>query len=131
MWVILILSIVTVANRIHYTYLVLNRNRCRQARTSSPRLLARVLLARRAGDAPLRPLGHRDPLVHLADAAGLAARPDSDRPRHAGTGSDGPADMPTEDRLALDALAPFGPVLAMKLYRMPRADPPDVPICPA
>jgi len=35
-----------------------------------------------------------------------------------------------EGRHLLDALEPFGPVLAMKLYRLCRADGPDVPILP-
>jgi len=35
-----------------------------------------------------------------------------------------------EGRKLLDALADFGPVLAIKLYRLARADAPDVPIIP-
>ena len=58
MWVILILSIVTVANRIHYTYLALNDKPIPTGSNPITRgVLARVLLARRAGDAPLRPVG--------------------------------------------------------------------------
>ena len=53
LWVILILSIVTVANRIHYTYLVLNDKPIPTGSNVLTRVvLARVLLARRAGDAP-------------------------------------------------------------------------------
>ena len=73
LWVILVLSIITVANRIYYTYLALN-----QMPMPPPgrrrRLLARVLLARRARDAPLRHLGDRDPGVRVADAARLDRR---------------------------------------------------------
>ena len=70
LWVILILSIVTVANRIHYTYLVLNHRPIPRGRSPLTQgLLARVLLARRADDAALRLVGDRDPGVRLADAA--------------------------------------------------------------
>ena len=52
LWVILVLSIVTVANRIHYTYLVLNAKPMPTRLEPDRRgVLARVLLARRAGDA--------------------------------------------------------------------------------
>ena len=88
LWVILILSIVTVANRIHYTYLVLNNKPIPTGSNADHAgVLARVLLARRAGDAPLRSLGDRDPRVHLADAAGLAARSDGIGTRRLGVPS--------------------------------------------
>ena len=59
LWVILALSIVTVSNRIHYTYLVLNKSRCR-------RLFARFFFWRDDGHAALRHLGGRDSRVRLA-----------------------------------------------------------------
>ncbi len=66
LWVILVLSILAVANRIYYTYLALNRlpmpSQGRRRRHLQPRLL----LDRRARDAALRPLGGRDPRVRLA-----------------------------------------------------------------
>ena len=58
MWVILVLSIVTVANRIHYTYLALNDKPIPTGPNPLTRgVLARVLLARRARHAALRPVG--------------------------------------------------------------------------
>ena len=45
------------------------------------RLQPGVLLDRRAHDDSLRPVGHRDPGVRLADASRLARRPDGHRPR--------------------------------------------------
>ena len=114
LWVILILSIVTVANRIHYTYLALNDKPIPTGSNPLTRgVLARVLLARRAGDAPLRPVGDRHPGVRLADAARLAARPDGRRPRHLGLVAIGMADQDREleTAYALEALRAFGPVL--------------------
>ena len=84
LWVILVLSIVTVANRIYYTYLALNRLRDAVDVRTDGLVLARVLLARRTGDAGLRPVGDRDPGVRLADAARLAARSDRQRDGAAG-----------------------------------------------
>jgi hypothetical protein len=82
LWVILILSIVTVANRIHYTYLELNNKPIPTGSNPiSPDLLARVLLARRAHDAAVRSLGDRDSRVHLAHAARVAARSAGDDAR--------------------------------------------------
>ena len=78
LWVILVLSIVTVANRIHYTYLALNDkpmpDRLEPADAGSSG--ARFFWRDERGDAALRPLGDRDPRVRLADAARLAARSD-------------------------------------------------------
>jgi phosphatidylglycerophosphate synthase len=84
MWVILDLSIVTVANRIHYTYLVLNGSRFRRAQSADRRVLACVLLARRADHGSLRSVGGRDPGVRVADAARLAARSNRQRQRTVG-----------------------------------------------
>ena len=81
LWVILVLSILAVANRIYYTYLALNRTADAVARRRRRRLQPRVLLDRRAHDAALRPLGDRDPRVRLAHAARLARRSDRERPR--------------------------------------------------
>src|SRR4030095_8099164 len=77
MWGILILAIATVGNRIPYTYLA-PHHKADPDRLEHPHtdLLARVLLARRAGDAALRSVGDRHPCVHLADTAGLVARSD-------------------------------------------------------
>ena len=79
MWVIGVLSIVTVINRIYYTYLELNgRPQPKTTRRRRP-LRACLLLDRRARDPGLRPLGHRDPGVRLAHPARLARRPDGGR----------------------------------------------------
>ena len=87
LWVILVLSILAVANRIYYTYLALNNlpmpSRDRRRRHLQPR----VLLDRRARDAALRPLGDRDSRVRLADAARLARRSDGSRRRAWSRGS--------------------------------------------
>ena len=85
LWVILILSIVTVINRIHFTYLALN-NRAIPAgiQSADRRVLARVLLAGRTDHRAVRPLGDRDPDVRVADAARLARRPDRGRRGPAG-----------------------------------------------
>ncbi len=81
MWVIGVLSVVTVVNRIQYTYLELNgRPQPRTLRARRP-ARARLLLDRGPRDGRLRPLGDRDPRVRLAHAARLARRPDGDRER--------------------------------------------------
>ena len=46
------------------------------ASAAAPRAVERVLLDLRTHDLAVRPDGHRDPGVRLADAAGLAGRPD-------------------------------------------------------
>ena len=79
LWVILVLSIVTVANRIYYTYLELNRLPMPSTAGAAGMVLARVLLARRARHARLRPLGDRDSRLRVAHAARLAARSDGAR----------------------------------------------------
>ena len=85
LWVILILSIVTVANRIHYTYLALNDKPIPTGSNPLTRGFWRAFFWRdERGDRPLRPVGHRDPGVRLADAARLAARPDGGRAGHLG-----------------------------------------------
>ena len=76
MWVIGVLSIVTVIDRIYYTYLELN-NRPQPRRSGFLGLLVRrLLLDRRSRDTPLRSLGRRDLVVRLVDAAALARRSD-------------------------------------------------------
>ena len=75
MWVIGVLSIVTVIDRIYYTYLELNGRPQPRGRGLKGLLRPRVLLDRRAGHAVVRPLGHRDPGVRLADAARWLADP--------------------------------------------------------
>ena len=79
LWVILVLSIITVSNRIHYTYLVLNNKPM-----PAGRVRALLLLAGRARHAALRHLGGRHPGVRVAGAAGLDQRSDGDR--HGTTG---------------------------------------------
>ena len=74
LWVVLVLSILAVADRIYYTYLALNRLPMPSRAGRRRRLQPRLLLDRRAGDAALRPLGDRDPRVRLAGPAGLARR---------------------------------------------------------
>ena len=131
MWVLLVLSIITVANRIHYTYLALNGKPIPTGNNLLTRgVLARVLLARRAGHAALRPVGDRHPVVHLADAAGLAARSNGDRPGCLGLVLMDAAATATETAYALEAMRAFGPVLAIKLYRIALDDPPAVPTLP-
>src|SRR6188474_3280745 len=60
LWVILVLSVVTVAGR------------------TTRRSQAGVLLDRRSGDSRLRPVGDRDPGVRVGDPAGLDWRSDGD-----------------------------------------------------
>ena len=79
LWVILVLSILAVANRIYYTYLALNKLPMPTREGAGRHLQPRVLLDRRARDAALRPLGDRDSRVRLADAAGLAGDPMAQR----------------------------------------------------
>ena len=74
MWVILILSIVTVANRIHYTYLVLNDKPIPPVRTSSRGCSGAPSSGATNARALPRPVGHRDPGVRVADASRLAPR---------------------------------------------------------
>ena len=76
LWVILVLSILAVADRIYYTYLALNKLPMPSRAGPGRRLQPRLLLDRRARDAALRPLGDRHPRVRLAGAAGLARRSD-------------------------------------------------------
>ena len=80
LWVILVLSILAVANRIYYTYLALNGLPMPSRDGARGLVQSRVLLDRRARDAALRPVGDRDPGVRLADAARLAGRSDGQRP---------------------------------------------------
>ena len=81
LWVILVLSIVTVADRIYYTWRVLNNVQEGQQVAAGPRPVAGVLLDRRARHLAVRPLGDRHPGVRLAHAARLARRPDGHGPR--------------------------------------------------
>ena len=92
LWVILVLSILAVANRIYYTYLALNRLPMPLAAGLARRLQPRVLLDRRTRHASLRHLGHRDPRLRLAHAARLAGRSDG-----AGAGTAGAAQQLTID----------------------------------
>ena len=81
LWVILVLSILAVADRIYYTYLALNKLPMPSREGAGRHLQPRLLLDRRARDAALRPLGDRDSRVRVAGAAGLARRSDGSRPR--------------------------------------------------
>jgi len=64
LWVVLVLSILAVADRIYYTYLASASCRCRRG-TDRGRVQSCVFLDRRTGHAALRPLGHRDSGVRL------------------------------------------------------------------
>ena len=86
MWVIVVLSVFTVADRIIYTYRELDE--CRRGRWYEERgdaarqsPLERVLLDLRARHLAVRPDGHRHPRLRLAHAARLAQRPDGDGQR--------------------------------------------------
>ena len=72
LWVILVLSVLAVANRIYYTYLALNDLPMPSQERPSRRVQPRVLLDRRAHHDSLRHLGDRDPRVRVAHAARLA-----------------------------------------------------------
>ena len=81
LWVILVLSIFTVADRIILTYRELRnaaagRGVKNPATLPGPDPLERVLLDLRTRHVAVRPDGHRHPGVRLADAAGLAERPE-------------------------------------------------------
>ena len=85
LWVILVLSVFTVADRIIYTYRELREARRRRMKpehaAAAAHALERVLLDLRARHLAVRRDGHRDPRVRLADAAGLAGRSDGGRQR--------------------------------------------------
>ena len=79
MWVIGVLSIFTVADRIIYTYRELQTHPQRPSHeerrhAAGARALERVLLDLRTRHLAIRSDGHRDPRLRLADAARLAAR---------------------------------------------------------
>ena len=81
LWVILVLSVFTVADRIIYTTWrcatrVARRSREAHGPAAAARAVECVLLDLRADDVAVRPDGHRDPGVRVADAARLAGRPD-------------------------------------------------------
>ena len=81
LWVILVLSIFTVADRIILTYRELRDTQRgdgmkRDRHAARPRPLERVLLDLRARHLAVRRHGDRDPRVRLADAARLAERSD-------------------------------------------------------
>ena len=61
MWVILVLSIVTVADRIYFTWRELNGVKESRKPLAAEDPLAGVLLDRRARQLAVRPLGHRHP----------------------------------------------------------------------
>ena len=79
MWVILVLSIVTVADRIYFTWRVLNKVPERKRSLPGTGAVAGVLLDRRARDLAVRPLGGGHPRLRVAHAAQLAGRPDGPR----------------------------------------------------
>ena len=97
LWVILVLSVLTVAGRIYHTWRELDaRAGGMSARTTvrsrsacrCPLLggLADLLLDLRAHDHPVRPDGHRHPRLRVAHAARLARR--SHGPWHGAAGPD-------------------------------------------
>ena len=70
LWVILVLSILAVANRIYYTYLALNKLPMPSRRRASRGVFNRAFFwTDERDDAALRPVGDRDPGVRVADAA--------------------------------------------------------------
>ncbi len=83
LWVILVLSVLSVANRIHYTYLALNKRPMPSTTGLRGSLQPRVLLARRTDDDSLRFVGDCDSGVRVADAARLAERSRRSRPARA------------------------------------------------
>ena len=87
LWVIGVLSVVTVINRIQFTYLELNQRP--QPRRSGPFgwFVRMFYWTDERATLALRPLGHRDPRLRLAHAARLARR--SDGRRRAGTAAVG------------------------------------------
>ena len=80
LWVVLVLSILAVENRIYYTYLALN-NRPMPSRAGAAGVFNRAFFwtDERATRA-LRPLGDRDSGVRVAHAPRLARRSDGERP---------------------------------------------------
>jgi hypothetical protein len=79
MWVIGVLSVVTVINRIQYTYLELN-NRPQPSRKGLSGLFVRAFYwTGRADNGALRSVGHRDSRLRLAHSPRLARRPDGRR----------------------------------------------------
>ena len=110
MWVILVLSIVTVANRIHFTYLALNDKPVPRGSNPLSRLFWRAFFWTDERDTlPYDAVGHRHPRLRVADATRLAARPDGLGLRRlalprALTMTDG-----TECRRILDAFGRSGP----------------------
>ena len=80
LWVILVLSILAVANRIYYTYSRSTACRCRRERAPPASSIARSSGPTNAPRS-LRPVGHRDPGVRVAHAARLARRSHGHRPR--------------------------------------------------
>ena len=83
LWVILVLSVLSVANRIHYTYLALNKRPLPSTTGLRGSVQPRVLLARRTDDDSLRLVGDCDSGVRVADAARLAERSGRRRPARA------------------------------------------------
>ena len=105
MWVMLVLSIITVANRIHYTYLALNGKPIPTGNNLLTRGFSRAFFWRdERATLPYDLWVDRHPRLHLADAAGLASRPDGDRPGDLGLVLMDPATTATETAYALEAL---------------------------
>ena len=90
LWVILVLSIFTVADRIIHTYrdcATTTAKRSHDTDDSAPasRAVERVFLdLSSARPGSIRPDGHRDTRIRLADAAGLAGRSDGHGERTGG-----------------------------------------------
>ena len=101
MWVICVLSIVTVADRSSYTYLELEqlperRRRSQTLAAARSGCSGTLLLDRRARHVAVRPDGDRDPRVRLAHAARLARRPDGVRHGPIGWLLDAAVQLPTQ-----------------------------------
>jgi hypothetical protein len=72
LWVILVLSVVTVANRIYYTYLELEQHPDAEATLGALGCSGATSSGATTAPPGLRPLGDRDPGLRLADPARLA-----------------------------------------------------------
>ena len=135
MWVILILSIVTVHNRIHYTFLALNDRPIPSGPNALTAAFSRAFFWRdERGTFPYDLWVVAILALRVADAARLAARPDGCPASASGAGSSSDAmaasDHVLDTAYALEALRAFGPVLSIKRYRLTLDPAPAVPTLP-
>ena len=115
LWVILVLSVLSVANRIHYTYLALNNKPMPSTAGLRGIVQPRLLLARRTDDDSLRFVGDCDTGVRLAHAARLAERSRRRRPARA-TAVD-PVEDPGRSESCLDSRFPGDAARAQRAAR--------------